>query len=137
MDETENPKTCLHCGKPLKGRADKKYCDPSCKSAYSNARRQHREEAVLQINHILKKNWKILKRLNPEGKSTVRKSFLHSLGYNFTYFTNVYKTQKGNLYYFCYDMGITEVDKTHICIVNWQSYMNSYAPPIAKNPGEN
>jgi hypothetical protein len=27
-------------------------------------------------------------------------------------------------------MGITEVDGTHICIVNWQSYMDRFNHPL-------
>ena len=131
----ENTNTCLHCGTPLKGRSDKKYCDLGCKSAYSNNKRQQKEEVLITINQQLRTNWKVLKQMNPQGKSTVRKSFLRSLGYDFKYFTNVFKTPKGKLYYFCYDMGITEVDKSHICIVNWQPYMERYVPPIAKMDG--
>ena len=124
------PKKCLHCHKPLAGRSDKKYCDLGCKSAYSNQKKHEKERIVITINKQLRQNWKILKTINPQGKSTLRKAFLISQGYNFNYFTNVYRTESGNIYYFCYDVGLREISKTHICIVNWQDYMESYRIPI-------
>lgn len=124
---------CLHCNKPLVGRSDKKYCDLGCKSSYANKKRHEKEGLVLKINKQLRQNWKILKTINPQGKSTLRKEFLISQGYDFNYFTNVYRTKKGNTYYFCYDVGIMEINKTHICIVNWQEYMAHYKIPIGES----
>ena len=123
---------CLYCGKVLVGRSDKKYCDLGCKSAYANKKKHEKEALVLKVNKQLRQNWKILKTINPQGKSTLRKEYLISQGYNFKYFTNVYRAKNGNTYYFCYDVGMMEVDKTHVCIVNWQDYMAQYKIPIGE-----
>lgn len=129
-------KKCLSCQKGLKGgRIDRKFCDSQCRASYHNNQRQDKEQMVRSINEILKKNWKILKILNPTGYSTVQKNFLDEQGYNFNYFTNVFKTKEGRVYYFCYDLGIAEVDSKNglkINIVNWQQYMVNYQLPIAK-----
>ena len=72
-----------------------------------------------------------MKTINPQGKATVRKEYLKSRGYDFSYFTHIYKSKKGNVYFFCYDVGLMEVKNTHVCIVNWQEFMNNYTIPIA------
>jgi hypothetical protein len=128
-------KKCLECQADLKGgRIDRKYCDAQCRASYHNSQRQEKEQSVRQINEILKKNWKILTMLNPTGHSTIRKSFLEEHGYNFNYFTNVYRnTKNGRIYYFCYDVGLAEVPKAHVPkvnLVNWQPYMSEYQLPI-------
>lgn len=126
--------TCRYCGEILHGRAGKRYCNIACKNAYSNAHKSEEELGVNRINRVLRSNWRILKTLNPKGKTTVRKEFLHEKGYDFNYFTNVYLTDKKKVYYFCYSMGLTEVSKTHICIVNWQDYMERFQHPIGRFP---
>lgn len=121
---------CQQCKQPLKGRKDKKFCNEYCKAAYHNHSRQQKEDVVNEVNKILKANWKILSRINPQGKSTLRKEYLKAAGYDFNYFTNIYRTQKGQVYYFCYNIGLTEVSKTHVCLVNWQEYMKAFQHPI-------
>jgi len=127
-------KICLFCGEGFKGgRSDRKYCDDQCRANYHNQQRQVQEAMVININAILKRNWKILKLLNPRGQSIVRKSFLLEQGYNFNYFTNVYKTQEGRVYYFCYDLGFAIVERSQpvkLNIVNWQPYMKAYQLPL-------
>lgn len=124
-------KKCIYCQKTFKGRSDKKYCSVDCKNAYNNERRLNDEQVLIKINKQLRINWHILKTINPQGKATVRKEYLHSQGYDFNYFTHIYKSKKGNVYFFCYDVGLMEVKKTHVCIVNWQPFMAHYTIPIA------
>lgn len=127
-------KKCLQCQTELRGgRIDRKYCDAQCRATYHNSQRQEQEQGVRQINDILKKNWKILKMLNPTGHSTIRKTFLDEHGYNFNYFTNVYRTSSGRVYYFCYDIGFAEIPNSQVSkvnLVNWQPYMKDYQLPI-------
>ena len=129
-------KKCLFCQTELKGgRIDRKYCDAQCRASYHNVQRQEKEHIIRKINDILKKNWKILKTLNPTGHSIVRKSFLEEHGYNFNYFTNIYETKEGRMYYFCYDIGLTDVSMANIPkvnIVDWQAYMEAYKLPICE-----
>jgi hypothetical protein len=56
-------------------------------------------------------------RLSPEGKTTLRREVLLQAGFDFRYFTHLYRTQKGNTYYFCYDYLLLEEEK--VLIVNW------------------
>jgi len=74
---------------------------------------------VRNINNILRKNRRILQDLNPKDKAKVHKDKMLEKGYNFNYFTNVYKTQKGVTYYFCYEYGYLPLeDNFYFLVVN-------------------
>jgi hypothetical protein len=72
---------------------------------------------VRNINHILKKNRRILMDLNPEGKAKTHRNKLNELGYNFNYFTNILKTQKGASYVFCYEYGYLQLENDFFFLV--------------------
>ena len=115
---------CKFCGKEVKGRADKQYCDNQCRSAYHNSNKNEKEEFIKRINKKLRKNRMLLKFASPVGKTTVRHSFLTNKGFDFRYFTNIYTTKNGSVYRFCYDYGWLEVEDDKLLIVNWQPYMD-------------
>jgi len=96
---------CPECGEPLVGRRDKKFCSDFCRTAYNNRSRSSNQTPMQQIDKILHKNNRILKRLCGGVKNTSNKNILESHGYNFNYFTNIYTTTKGVTYYYCYDYG--------------------------------
>src|SRR5690606_10141129 len=96
---------CLDCDFPLVGRSDKKFCDDACRSNYNNKLKSHDLIYIRKVNNILKKNRRILKSCNPEGKARIKIKKLQSKGFNFDYTTSIYKTAKGNQYYFCYEYG--------------------------------
>jgi len=98
-------KLCLECNAPLKGRADKRFCDDQCRNNYNNKLNSDTTKVVRNINNILRKNRRILKDLNPQGKAKVHKDKMLKKGFNFQYITNTYTTQKGVTYFFCYDYG--------------------------------
>jgi hypothetical protein len=121
-------KECLHCGKELEGRTDKKFCDPQCKSAYQYQRaREQPERFYDKVDNQLKLNRKILKEYNKGGKVTVRAETLLELGFNPKFFTHYWKTQKGDVYLFAYEFGFlrkTENGKEKYVLVIWQDYMD-------------
>ena len=133
--EAENTKICLYCKNEITGRRDKKYCDANCRALFHQERKQQEEKQYFDVLNILKKNRKILLELNPSGFSTLRKSFLLARGYDFNYFTNIYKTNTGDVYYFCFEVGLKELKhKPHkVTIVNWQSYMKNYQLPLGRD----
>lgn len=113
-------KRCLDCHEPIVGRADKKFCDDACRSNYNN-RMHSRETAYLRkINHILKKNRKILKTLNPNGKVKIKGNALRDLGFDFNFFTSIYLTQSGNQYRYCYDYGYLLLENDQVLLVRSQ-----------------
>ena len=53
---------CLECQKLLDGRADKRFCDPYCKSAYHYKKSQSETpKFYIKVQQHLKLNRKILK----------------------------------------------------------------------------
>jgi hypothetical protein len=76
-----------------------------------------------RINNILRKNRRILSTMNPSGKKTVDGIRLAEEGFNFHYFTNIYATQKGATYYFCYDQGYVKLEGDQYMLVHKQDYV--------------
>ena len=105
-------RVCLSCGKPLKGRLDKKFCDDACRNAYNNQQNSDQNNYVRNVNNILRKNRRILEGQIPEGEEIkkVLKEKLAQSGFNFKYHTHQYQNQKGQTYFFSYEYGYLPLD---------------------------
>ncbi len=114
---------CLECGDEFKGRTDKKFCSPQCRSSYNNKLNSDATNFVRNINNILRKNRRILAELNPKGKSKVHRDQLLERGFKFSYFTNQYHTKSGNEYHFCYDQGYLALEDDYYALVVRQVYV--------------
>jgi len=108
---------CLDCGEPMVGRADKKFCDDSCRSNYHNKTREDSVDLIRNVNYKLRKNRKILEELNPKGKSKTSRSALLKRGFDFSYVTSYYTTKANKTYYFIYEQGYLEFDKDEFALV--------------------
>ncbi len=108
---------CLECGNRLYGRADKKFCNDQCRNNYNNKLNSDETSFMKMVNRSLRKNRRILKELNPKGKSKTKKSIMESKGFEFKYFTNVYRTKEGKVYYFCYEYGYLPLDNGYFALV--------------------
>jgi hypothetical protein len=111
---------CLECGDVLHGRADQKFCGYHCRNAFNNKQLGENNSTIRRINRILKKNQALLAGLNTNGKTTVTKSNLVKMEFNFNYFTNLLKTQHGRIYFYCYDQGYSMVDGDKVLLVRIQ-----------------
>jgi hypothetical protein len=78
---------------------------------------------VRRINNILRKNRRILTKLNPGGKCTVDGITLAEEGFNFHYYTNIYVTRNGAEYYFCYEQGYLRLENDRYMLVHKQDYV--------------
>ena len=118
-DVTAEKSLCLDCGKPISGRSDKKFCNDICRNSYNNKLNSDSNNYVRTINNALRKNRRILEELIPgeEEKTKVSKSKLDKLGFNFSYFTNEYITQKGQRYFFVYEYGYLPLDDGWYAVV--------------------
>lgn len=117
MEET-NDKNCLACGKPLQGRADKKFCDDYCRNAYHNKSKALDIKIVRNINNALRKNRNILEEiLKDEDTARANQEKLLSLGFNFKYQTHTYTTKKGHSYIYCYEYGYLPLENNWYLIV--------------------
>ncbi len=117
MDETV--KACLHCGKTIRGRSDKKFCDDYCRNNYNNQLKVHSNNYVRNVSNALGKNRRILESLLPptEEISKTTKQNLVQNGFSFKYITHTYANKKGNTYFFCYDYGYLPLDNDWYLIV--------------------
>jgi hypothetical protein len=110
-------RTCADCGEEIKGRADKKFCNDICRNNYNNRLNSDSSNLVRRVNAILRKNRRILQELNPGEKTTVHRDKLTAKGFSFNYITSIYTTQKGSVYYFCYEYGYLPLDNDFFMIV--------------------
>jgi RNase H-fold protein (predicted Holliday junction resolvase) len=85
-------------------------------------------DIVMPQNAILRKNRKILKQFNPEGKTVIRKEHLLKLGFDFNYHTHSHTTSYQNTYYFCYEYGYMFLKDEKVLIINQQKYMQPSTP---------
>ncbi|MBL4594043.1 MAG: hypothetical protein JKX68_09535 [Flavobacteriales bacterium] len=108
---------CLECSEPFVGRVDKKFCSDYCRNAHNNKVNKDSKNLIRNINNRLRKNWRILEELNPNGKCTVSKKKLDMNGFDFNYITEVYTTKVGKIYYFCYDQGYSALEKEMFMLV--------------------
>jgi hypothetical protein len=102
-------KRCVECSMPVRGRADKKFCDDQCRSSHYNRTKIEENNLTKNVNQILKKNRQILSEFNPEGKTRTSRNKLFAAGFNFQYHTQTHLTQKGNTYIFCYEYGYLDL----------------------------
>lgn len=102
--------TCLECGEKISGRIDKKFCSSYCRNAYNNRKNRDSKNLMRNVHNRLRKNYRILEKLNTKEKTIIEKSTLLNTGFDFTYFTSIYTTKKGTIYYFVYDQGYLPID---------------------------
>lgn len=110
-------KTCLECGEKIVGRVDKKFCSDYCRNAYHNKNNKDSNNLVRNINNLLRRNYRILEELNPTDKTKASKTKLLAKGFNFEYFTSIYTTKTGTVYYFVYDQGYLPLDNGYYALV--------------------
>lgn len=100
---------CLDCGERIYGRSDKKFCSDACRSAYHNAKNRDHSSLMRQVHRTLRKNLRILKRLNTHNKTKVPKTILMDHGFAFDMLTQIYTAQTGQVYRYVYDQGYLEL----------------------------
>ncbi len=79
MAASADSKICVACGKLLKGRIDKKFCDDNCRNSYNNQQKAKGSYSayVRTINNTLIKNRRILESLLPKGAESLFASRWH------------------------------------------------------------
>lgn len=118
-------KSCACCGKTLKGRADKKFCDDYCRNQYNNRQKAKGRYSsyVRNINNTLIRNRKILESIVPGGEDTAkaRREKLLELGFQFKYLTHHYTNRAGKTYSYCYDYGYLPLEHDWFLVVKKKS----------------
>ena len=110
---------CLTCHKPVKGRTDKKFCDDYCRNTYNNQLKAATINLVRNINNALGKNRRILESFfkTEEEIAKTTKDKLLQKGFQFKYITHTSANKKGNVYFFCYDIGYLPLENDWYLVV--------------------
>ncbi len=118
MTADTKAKLCLTCSKPIKGRTDKKFCDDYCRNNYNNQLKSATTNLVRNINNALGKNRRILENFfGKEEMIKTTKDKLLEKGFQFKYITHTYTNKKGNVYFFCYDIGYLPLENDWYLLV--------------------
>lgn len=110
-------KECLECGEAIRGRVDKKFCTDYCRNTYNNKVNKESKNLIRNTNNRLRKNYKILTELNAKGKTKVTRARLFDHGFDFNFFTSIYKTKTGNVYFYLYDQGYLALENDYFLLI--------------------
>jgi hypothetical protein len=110
---------CLNCDKTVKGRTDKKFCGDYCRNSYNNQLKAAKNNLVRNINNALGKNRRVLESFfkTEEEIAKTHKDKLLEKGFQFKYMTHTYTNKKGNVYFFCYDLGYMPLENDWYLLV--------------------
>jgi hypothetical protein len=110
-------KQCIECGDTFVGRVDKKFCSDACRNSFNNRLNSDSSSYMRNVNNVLRKNRRILESHLKGEKSKVHRDTLLKQGFNFDFFTNVYITQKGSVYNYCYELGYLALEADWYLVV--------------------
>lgn len=110
-------KQCPECGNKIIGRSDKKFCSDACRNTYNNNLNKDVTNLIRNTNNQLRKNYRVLQKLNPNEKTKTTKSKMLNSGFDFNLFTSIYTTKVGTVYYFVYDQGYLPLDNDYYALV--------------------
>ena len=110
-------KQCLECGFKIIGRIDKKFCGDGCRNIYNNRINKDSKNLIRNTNNRLRKNYRILELLNPDKKTKTSRAKLIEAGFDFNYFTSIYTTKTGTIYYFVYNQGYLPLENNYYALV--------------------
>ena len=107
---------CLACGHLLNGRIDQKFCSDQCRNTYNNQLNRDENATMRNVSRQLRKNRRILKELNGNGNSMVKKHIMLSKGFCFQSITGIRKNKDGSEYYLCFDQAYQPADSEEIIL---------------------
>jgi len=110
-------KQCLECEEKIIGRSDKKFCSDACRNLYNNKLNKDETNLIRNTNNQLRKNYRILQKLNPNNKTKTTKSKMLNNGFDFNLFTSIYTTKVGTVYFFIYDQGYLPLENDFFALV--------------------
>lgn len=110
-------KQCPECDEKIVGRIDKKFCSDACRNAFNNKVNKDSKNLIRNTNNRLRKNYRILEQLNPDKKTKTSRAKLIEKGFDFNYFTSIYTTKIGTVYYFVYDQGYLPLEGDYYALV--------------------
>ncbi len=110
-------KQCPECDEKIVGREDKKFCSDYCRNAYNNKVNKDSKNLIRNTNNRLRKNYKILSDLNKSGKTKINRVKLLNQNFDFNFFTSIYTTKTGNIYFYVYDQGYLPLENEYYLLI--------------------
>jgi hypothetical protein len=113
---------CKQCGRAVKGRTDKQFCNDGCRNQFHNLRNSCQNNYMRQVNHLLQKNRRILAALFTSLSKTkhIEQQQLADQGFQFRYCTHETKTDNGAAR-FCYEYGYLPLEGDVLLILHQPS----------------
>ena len=96
-------KKCIHCGKKIIGRSDKKFCNESCKNDYHNFCNSRKPAFIKLQNAAAKRNRSLLHQFENAGIGEMSTGELEQSGFSFEGITGIQFTAGENLLLFCFE----------------------------------
>lgn len=110
MDINNTTRKCLNCGKEVKGRKDKKFCNDGCRNTFHNDLTSPTRDQMNPVINILKRNRTILfDFLNKGNVNDITREQLEEAGYELPYCTE-YHLRNDRYFFFCFDVGLSQVN---------------------------
>lgn len=94
--------TCQQCGDQLYGRADKKFCDDQCRSAYHNGLNSEANNTMRMVHRRLRSNWRLLRKYCKKSSVERKLEELTGGGFNLNVITGI-EHQNNQVIYRCYE----------------------------------
>jgi hypothetical protein len=111
-------KTCLQCGRDMRGRSDKKFCSLNCKNLHHIETRQQIKNVVAETDAYLHRNRTILFTLmGSSNKEIFDKLVLDRTGFRWEFHTGTYLNKEGKMYRIVYDFAWLDFSDQKILIV--------------------
>jgi len=104
----------------------KKFCSDQCRNTYNNRFNAISNSYIRKVNYILRKNRRIMEEIiasSEKDVKRVKRTFLLDKGFDFGYYTNIYKTNNSKYYYFCYEYGYNVLENNYLAIVRKEEYL--------------
>lgn len=116
---------CQYCGKPIKGRSDKRFCNDDCRNHYNRHERQEKTKPhpnTQEIFRIIRKNYILLKALaKPDALSTnYYDETITELGINQNFCTSAHLDADGKLWRYCFDYGWYNYSAARGCQIRYR-----------------
>lgn len=111
--------TCASCGKSIRGRTDKKFCNDYCRHLFHNNNKTELDNIEKKINNILSRNRKIIRKLlgSEDFLIKIKREELLEMGFIFRHYTHNKKNKKGGCYYYCYDYGYILLENEYCLLI--------------------
>jgi DNA-binding transcriptional regulator of glucitol operon len=114
-------RNCLQCGKVLKGRTDKKFCQLSCRNAYHNNLQSRKNKHVKNtLRKLLHNRSVLLQILGNQPRVSIALSDLMELGFAPNYITQWHANRL-----LCFETVVEVLSEENVCISRVEDVSNA------------